>query len=210
VVGKISSPTYAKDGVINAWAPEELRPDTHLLQRTRTRKSQKKCPRIIARKQKIQNNSLTCVEGRIIMLTLLALKQLNHNTIWEKRKYSVKDMNTHQRRQKILKCSPRSMLPTTWVPGWVLDWWGFLVTDTPAEASSARYLLLILRGAQGTGRGTYSTYRSSSAMEAPRRMVVAWDLVVEDALPRFSPTFTPAGLSSVGIGSTKLHPNSYK
>jgi hypothetical protein len=148
-----------------------------------------------------------CVEGRII---ILALEQLNHSTIWERRKYSVKDTNKQQRRQNILKCSPRSILPTTWVPGHVLDWWGFLLADTPAKASSARALLLMLRWARGTGWGTYSTYGLSSLEEAPVKIVVAWDLLVEDASARFSPTFTLVGLLSVGIGSTKLCPNSYK
>jgi hypothetical protein len=151
-----------------------------------------------------------CVEGCIIILILLVLEQLNHSTIWEKRKYSVKDTNKQQRRQKILKFSPRSMLPTTWVPRWVLDWWGFLVVDAPVEASSAHALLLMLRGARGTRRGTYSTYGSSSAKEALGRMVAAWDLLVEDAPARFPSTFTLVGLSSAGIGSTKLRPNSYK
>jgi hypothetical protein len=43
--------------------------------------SQKKCPRIIATKPKYNNNSPTSVEGRIIILILLALEQLNHSTI---------------------------------------------------------------------------------------------------------------------------------
>jgi hypothetical protein len=40
------------------------------------------------------------VEGRTIILIVLALEQLNHSTIWEKIKYSVKDTNKQQRRQK--------------------------------------------------------------------------------------------------------------
>jgi hypothetical protein len=110
---------------------------------------------------------------------------------------------------KILKCSPRSMLPTTWVPRWVLNWRGFLVEDTSAEASSARVHLL-LRGARGTRRGTYSTYGTVSVMKAPGRIVVAWDLLVEDTPARFSPAFTLEGLSSVGIRSMKFHPKSYR
>jgi hypothetical protein len=47
----------------------------------RTRTSHKKRSRIIARKQKYNDNSPTSVEGRIIFLILLALKQLNHSTI---------------------------------------------------------------------------------------------------------------------------------
>jgi hypothetical protein len=39
-----------------------------------------------------------CVEGHINILILLALEQLNYSTIWEKRKYLVKDMNKQQRR----------------------------------------------------------------------------------------------------------------
>jgi hypothetical protein len=81
VAAKISSPLCPRDGVINTRAPEELRPNTCLLQRTTTRTSQKKYPRIIARKQNCNNNSLTRVEGRIIILILLALEQLNHSTI---------------------------------------------------------------------------------------------------------------------------------
>jgi hypothetical protein len=41
----------------------------------------KTSPRIIARKQKYNNNSLMCVEGCIIILILLVLEQLNHSTI---------------------------------------------------------------------------------------------------------------------------------
>jgi hypothetical protein len=52
VVAKISSPPCPKDGVIDAWALEELRLDSCLLKRTMTRTSRKKCPKIIARKQK--------------------------------------------------------------------------------------------------------------------------------------------------------------
>jgi hypothetical protein len=59
----------------------------------RIRTSQKKRSRIIARKQKYNNNSPTSIEGRIIFLILLALKQLNHCTIGEKRKYSVMHTN---------------------------------------------------------------------------------------------------------------------
>jgi hypothetical protein len=93
VAAKISSPPCTRDGMIGALAPEELRLDTRLLQRTRTRKNQKKCSRIIARKPKYNDNSPMCVEGRIIILILLTLEQLNHSTIRERRKYSVKDIN---------------------------------------------------------------------------------------------------------------------
>jgi hypothetical protein len=188
-------------------SPRRIRPDTRLLQRTRTRTSQKKCPKIIARKQKIQQLADVCWGPHHHPHPPLprATQPQYH---MRKEKVLGKGHEQTTKKTKILKCLPRSMLPTTWVPGRVLDWRGFLVADTPVEASSARVLLLTLRGARGTRRETYSTYRTVSAMEALGRKVVAWDLLVEDAPARFSLTFTPAGLSSVGIGSTKLCPNS--
>jgi hypothetical protein len=47
----------------------------------RTRTSQKKRSRITARKQKYNDNSPVSDEGRIIILIILALKQLNQSTI---------------------------------------------------------------------------------------------------------------------------------
>ena len=40
--------------------------------------------------------------------------------------------------------------------------------------------------------------------------MVIWNLLVIEALARFSPVFITAGRTSRGIGSTKLRPNSYK
>jgi hypothetical protein len=84
-----------------------------------------------------------------------------------------------------------------------------LVADKLAEASSARALLLVERVAQGTGHGTYSTYWTSSMQEAPGRTVNTRDLLVGAATARLTPAPAPAELSTVGIGSTKLCPNSY-
>jgi hypothetical protein len=84
------------------------------------------------------------------------------------------------------------------------------VADELAEASSARALLLMERGARGTRRGTYSTYWTGSLQEAPGRTVDTRDLLAGAATTRLAPTSSLAGLSSVGIGSTKLRPNSYK
>jgi hypothetical protein len=46
-----------------------------------TRTSQKKRPRVIARKQKYKYNSPTSVEGCISFLILLTLEQLGHSTV---------------------------------------------------------------------------------------------------------------------------------
>jgi hypothetical protein len=80
------------------------------------------------------------------------------------------------------------------------------VIDALAEASSARALLLMERGARGTGRGTYSTYWTGSLQEAPGRTVNTRDLLAEVAMARLAPASSLAGLSLVEIGSTKLHP----
>jgi hypothetical protein len=66
------------------------------------------------------------------------------------------------------------------------------------------------RGARGTRCDTYSTYWTDLLLEAPRRTVDTRDLLVGAATARLPPTSSPARLSSVGTGSTKLHPNSYK
>jgi hypothetical protein len=46
--------------------------------------------------------------------------------------------------------------------------------------------------------------------EAPGRIVNARDLLARAAMARLAPALSPAGLSSVETGSTKLRPNSYK
>jgi hypothetical protein len=66
------------------------------------------------------------------------------------------------------------------------------------------------RGARGTGHGTYSTYWTGSLQEASGRTVDNRDLLARAAMARLAPASSPAGLSSVGTGSTKLCPNSYK
>ena len=110
----------------------------------------------------------------------------------------------------MLICSPRSMLPITGVPRRVLGWRDFLETGKPDEEPSAHPLFETLRGPQGTGRGTYSSYTSTTPEETLGNTVVIWNLLVTQAPARFSPLFTTAGRTSKGIGSTKLHPNSYK
>jgi hypothetical protein len=69
-----------------------------------------------------------------------------------------------------------------------------LVVDALAEASSTRALLLVERGARGTRRGTYSTYWTSSLQEAPRRIVMTGDLLIEDNPVGFSLTLAPSRL----------------
>jgi hypothetical protein len=41
VAAKISSPPYGKDGVIGAWAPEELELNTRLLQKSKEKDKSK-------------------------------------------------------------------------------------------------------------------------------------------------------------------------
>jgi hypothetical protein len=66
------------------------------------------------------------------------------------------------------------------------------------------------RGARGTGHGTYSTYWTGSLQKAPGRTVNTRDLLAEAAIARLAPASSLARLSSIGTGSTKLRPNSYK
>ena len=102
------------------------------------------------------------------------------------------------------------MLATTGVPGRVLGWRDFLEAGKPDEEPSARPLFETLRGPQGTGRGTYSSYTSTTLEETLGNTVVIGNLLVTEALARFSPVFTTAEGTSRGVGSTKLRPNSYK
>jgi hypothetical protein len=69
-----------------------------------------------------------------------------------------------------------------------------LVADELAEASSMHALLLVERGARGTKRGTYLTYRTSSLQEAPRRTVNTGDLLVRAAMARLALALALAGL----------------
>ena len=64
------------------------------------------------------------------------------------------------------------MLATIGVPEQVLDWRDFLAADKAEEEPSARPLFPTVRGARGTGRGTYSTYTSRFAEETPGNIVV--------------------------------------
>ena len=64
------------------------------------------------------------------------------------------------------------MLATTRVPGRVLDWRDFLAEDKLEEELSTRPLFTTLRGPQGTGRGTYSTYTSETAEETLGNIMV--------------------------------------
>jgi hypothetical protein len=66
------------------------------------------------------------------------------------------------------------------------------------------------RGARGTRRDTYSTYWTDSLQEASGRTVDSRDLLVGAAMARLPPASSPARLTSAGIRSTKLCPNSYK
>ena len=102
------------------------------------------------------------------------------------------------------------MLATTGVPGRVLGWRDFLEAGKPDEEPSARPLFETLRGPRGTGRGTYSSYTSTTPEETPVNTVVIWNLLITEAPARFSPVFTTAGGTSRGVGSTKLRPNSYE
>ena len=149
-------------------------------------------------------------KGRIIILFFLILGHGNHSAIWKRRKVLSSRHKQTTKRQNILICSPRSTLPTTGVPGRVLDWRDFLAADKPEEELSARPLFSTLRGPQGTRRGTYSTYTSKTMEETLGNIVVVWNLLVKRALARLSPVSTMAGQTSRGIESTKLRPNSYK
>jgi hypothetical protein len=84
------------------------------------------------------------------------------------------------------------------------------MTDALAEASSARALLLMEQGARGTRHDIYSTYWTDSLQEALGRTVDTRDLLAGAAIARLPPASSPTRLSSVGTGSTKLCPNSYK
>jgi len=102
------------------------------------------------------------------------------------------------------------MLATTRVPGRVLGWRDFLEAGKLDEEPSAHPLFETLRGPQGTGRGTYSSYTSTNPEETLGNTVVIWNLLVTEDPARFSLVLTTAGRTSRGIGSTKLRPNSYE
>ena len=85
-----------------------------------------------------------------------------------------------------------------------------MAADGAEEELSARPLFLKVRGAQGTGRGTYSSYTSENAEETPGTIMMVGNLLVKDAPARLSSASKMVGQSSRGIGSTKLCPNSYK
>ena len=128
----------------------------------------------------------------------------------KEQKYSVQEKSKKTKGQRVLICSPKSMLATTGVPGRVLGLRDFLEAGRPDEEPSVCPLFETLRGPRGTGRGTYSSYTSTTLEETPGNAVVIWNLLIIEAPARFSPVFTTAGRTSRGIGSTKLRPNSYK
>jgi hypothetical protein len=66
------------------------------------------------------------------------------------------------------------------------------------------------QGARGTRRATYSTYWIGSLQEALGRIMDTRDLLARAAMTILPLASSTAGLSSVGTGSTKLRPNSYK
>ena len=98
------------------------------------------------------------------------------------------------------------MLATTGVPGRVLGWRDFLEAGKPDEEPSARPLFETLRGPRGTGRGTYSSYISSTLEETLGKTVVIGNLLVIEAPARFSPVFTTAGGHQEGSGQQSCAP----
>ena len=55
---------------------------------------------------------------------------------------------------------------------------------TPEEEPATRPLLPMLRAAQGTERGTYSSYTSENAEETPGSVTAVCDLLVKEAPAR--------------------------
>ena len=102
------------------------------------------------------------------------------------------------------------MLATTGVLGRVLGLRDFLEAGRPDEEPSVRPLFETLRGPRGTRRGTYSSYTSTNPEETPGNTMEIGNLLVVEAPASFSPVFAMVGRTSRGIGSTKLHPNSYE
>ena len=98
------------------------------------------------------------------------------------------------------------MLATTGVPGRVLGWRDFLEAGKPDEEPYAHPLFKTLRGPRGTGRGIYSSYTSTTPEETLGNTVVIGNLLVTEALARFSPVFTTAGGHQEGSGQQSCAP----
>ena len=114
---KTSPPLCDKSGAVSTGAPEELKLDGRLLQED---KSKVRTRRGVQQQKNRETTHRHGTRGASSSSSSSLSSKAAIAPSEKGEKYSVHKQTT--KRQNVLICSPRSTLPTTGVPGRVLDW----------------------------------------------------------------------------------------